>query len=54
VIASEGERGALASIERKAAQAEVMFSQLVELMNKELKVEKRKDNERKVEVPKWL
>lgn len=54
VIASEGERGVLASIDRKAAQADAMFGQLVELMNNELKVLKRKDKENKLEIPSWL
>jgi hypothetical protein len=54
VIASEGECGVLASIERKAAQADTMFGQLVELMNNELKVEKRKGGESKLGVPSWV
>jgi hypothetical protein len=54
VIASEGERGVLASIERKSAQADQMFGQLVELMNKELKIQKKNEATKKVEVPSWL
>lgn len=54
VIVSEGERGVLASIERKAAQADIMFGQLVALMNNELKINKRKDKEGTLEAPKWL
>jgi hypothetical protein len=54
IIASEGERGVLKSIERKTAQAEVMFSNLVALMNKELRIEKRKDTNNKMEVPSWV
>ena len=54
VIASEGERGVLASIERKAAQADAMFGQLVELMNNELRVQKRKDEANEMRVPQWL
>lgn len=54
MIASEGERGVLASIERKAMQAEAMFAQLVELMNREIKVAKRKDAMNAMEVPSWL
>lgn len=54
VIASEGERGVLESIERKAAQADKMFGQLVELMNNELKVQKRRDKENELEIPSWL
>jgi len=54
VISSEGERGVLASIERKSAQAEVMFQQLVDLMNNELHIEKRNSNATTAEVPTWL
>lgn len=54
VIASEGERGVLESIERKAAQADAMFGKLVELMNNELKVQKRKEAQNKMEIPSWL
>jgi len=54
VVASEGERGVLASIGRKAAQADAMFGQLVELMNNELRIEKRKDKQTPQEIPQWL
>jgi superfamily II DNA/RNA helicase len=54
IVTTEGERGVLASIERKAEQANVMFGQLVALMNSELKVEKRKDAQNAQEVPQWL
>jgi SNF2 family DNA or RNA helicase len=54
VIASEGERGVLSSIERKAAQADIMFSQLVDLMNKELKITKKAKAKNNQEIPSWL
>jgi RecG-like helicase len=54
MISSEGERDVLKNIERKANNADKMFGQLVELMNNELKVEKRKDKETKQEIPSWL
>lgn len=54
MIASEGERGVLLNIERKARQAEEMFTRLVELMNHELRVAKRNDNRNELEAPSWL
>lgn len=54
VIASEGEKGVLASIEKKAAQADAMFGRLVDLMGNELRVEKRKDAEKEMELPSWI
>lgn len=54
VIASEGENGVLSNMMRKAAQADEMFSKLVELMNRELKVEKNINHSKQQEIPSWL
>lgn len=54
IVASEGERGVMASIERKSKHADAMFSRLVELMNNELRVEKSKYQGNNMERPKWL
>jgi hypothetical protein len=55
VIASEGERGVLANMNRKAVQAAAMFSHLVDLMGNELAIE-RNANQRNTKegIPSWL
>lgn len=54
VIASEGEAGVLANLNRKAAQAEEMFARLVELINNELRIEKPNLHMKEQEIPAWL
>lgn len=54
VIASEGERGVLNNLNRKAAAAEKMFSHLVSLMNDELSIEKKQKSQKQITVPSWL
>ena len=54
VISSEGEAGVLKNLNRKAAQAEEMFSKMVELINNELKIEKKNQFASKQEIPTWL
>jgi hypothetical protein len=54
VIATDGERGVLANLRRKAAQADRMFSALVAHMNDALRIDKAGDFEKPEEVPAWL
>jgi len=54
VVTSEGERGVMANLQRKAVQADRMFSELVRLMQNELNIEKQNDHIKTTEVPKWL
>lgn len=54
IVASEGERGVLANLRRKAAQADRMFTRLVEHMNDALGVERARDFALSEEVPSWL
>jgi hypothetical protein len=54
VIASEGESGVLSNMNRKAKQAEVMFSKLVELMNNELRIQEQNKHTKEMEIPSWL
>ena len=54
IIASEGERGVLHNMQRKSAQAEKMFAQLVELMNDELRLQRENKHTNKTEIPSWL
>ena len=54
VISSEGEAGVVANMQRKAAQAEVMFARLVELINNELRIEKTNLHTQTQQLPSWL
>lgn len=54
VIASEGEQGVLSNLNRKAAAAETMFEKLVELINNELKIEKKTNNSSEIIKPNWI
>lgn len=54
VIASEGESGVLANMNRKADAADKMFARLVELINNELAIEKTNKHTNKQEIPQWL
>ncbi|NIJ37897.1 hypothetical protein FHR22_002600 [Sphingopyxis panaciterrae] len=54
VIASEGELGVLANLQRKAAQADEMFANLVAEMNDALAIERGKFFPHKMELPAWL
>jgi hypothetical protein len=53
-VASEGEAGISANYARKAEQADVMFTRLVDLMNAELKIEKTNPYQSREELPSWL
>ena len=54
VIASEGEAGVLANMNRKAEQAETMFARMVELLNNELIIQKNNQHNKQQENPSWL
>ena len=54
VIASTGEAGVLANLNRKAEAADRMFQHLVLLMNNELKIEQVDKNTNAQEIPAWL
>jgi len=54
IIATEGERGVLANLQRKASQAETMFANLVLEMNKEMAISRSTQFNKKQEVPSWL
>lgn len=53
VIASEGEADVLSNLQRKAAQAEEMFANLIAEMNNAQGITKREETG-KVEVPSWM
>lgn len=54
VVTSEGERGVLANLSRKAVQAEAVFQRLVELMNDSMHIERNDGLAKKEELPTWL
>jgi len=54
VVATEGQRAALDSLTRKAAQADVMFSNLVNEMKSATDVRPREAHAANVEVPQWM
>jgi hypothetical protein len=54
VVTSEGERGVMENLQRKAWQADRMFSELVRLMQHELRIERHNDHTKQTEVPSWL
>jgi hypothetical protein len=54
VISSEGEADVLKNLQRKSDAAAQMFSQLVDLMNDELKVNKTRHETKQPVIPSWL
>jgi hypothetical protein len=54
MITSEGEAGVMANLERKAEQADVMFTRLVALMHDHLSIKPENGNINQEEIPSWL
>ena len=54
VVTSEGEAGVLANMRRKDAQADVLFSRLVEVMNDANHIQKNNHYTKAEEIPAWL
>lgn len=54
IITTEGEKSVLKNLQRKAAQADVMFDNLVREMNGAIGIERSTYGEKKAEVPSWL
>lgn len=54
MVTTEGMRGVLDNLQRKAKAADAMFERLVELMGRSLHIESRDDFNQKEEVPAWL
>jgi len=54
MIASEGERGVLSNLNRKADAAAQMFEKLVALINNELRIKQQNKNTKQQENPSWL
>ena len=54
IVTTPGGANALANLQRKAAQADKMFDQLVAHMNDALQIDRAREFEKKVETPVWL
>lgn len=54
IVTTEGERGVLRNLQRKAAQADTMFTNLVAEMNAAQSIERRARNSTEIEVPQWI
>lgn len=54
IVTTEGERGVMKNLQRKAAQADEMFSRLVSEMNHAQGVERTNNMTKKMEIPSWL
>lgn len=54
IITTEGERGVLKNLQRKAAQADEMFSRLVEEMNRAVAIDRVSNMNNRMELPSWL
>jgi SNF2 family DNA or RNA helicase len=54
VISTEGQSRVLANLQRKAAEAERMFSKLVEYMNDENKINETNKHTKQASIPTWL
>jgi hypothetical protein len=54
IVTTEGERGVMRNLQRKAAQADAMFSNLVTEMNHALSIERANNMTNKMELPTWL
>jgi hypothetical protein len=53
-IASEGEAGVQANLQRKADAADHMFQNLVDLMKDSLRIDRSNPFDKRAEVPPWL
>lgn len=54
IVTTEGERGVLANLQRKAQQADRMFSNLVAEMNAAMAIDRASRFTKEMEVPSWL
>lgn len=54
IITTEGERGVLRNLQRKAAQADKMFSNLVSEMNEAMSIDRSTEFNKRMELPRWI
>ena len=54
IVTTKGGENTLASLRRKAAQADAMFAALIDHMNDALRIDRGWIRDQEVEVPRWL
>ena len=54
IITTEGERGVMRNLQRKAEQADEMFSRMVTEMNSAMHIARADNMNKRIEVPSWL
>jgi hypothetical protein len=54
IVTTEGELAVLSNLQRKAAQADQMFSRLVAEMNHAIHIDRGADFTQREEIPQWL
>lgn len=54
IVTTEGEMGVMRNLQRKAEQADAMFTRLVAEMNSALAIQRINNATKKIEVPSWL
>jgi hypothetical protein len=54
IVTTEGEKGVLRNLQRKAASADRMFDSLVQEMNQAIALERGRQYTNEMEIPKWL
>ncbi len=54
IITTEGESGVMQNLQRKSAQADKMFENLVQEMNNSLRIERTQQTQNEIEIPSWL
>lgn len=54
IVTTEGEKGVLKNLQRKAEQADRMFSNLVAEMNAAIAIDRSATFTKKMEMPTWL
>ena len=54
IVASEGDLGILANLQRKAEQADEMFANLIAEMNDALAISKPSRTNSDIQIPSWL
>lgn len=54
VVTTEGERGVMKNLQRKAAQADEMFSRMVAEMNNVISIDRQTTHNQTIETPPWM
>lgn len=54
IVTTEGERGVTRNLQRKAAQADTMFSHLVKEMNQALSIDQAENHKTEMRLPSWI